>query len=240
MIEVIPAIDLIDGKCVRLSQGDYHRRTVYASDPVDMASMFIDNGLNRIHIVDLDGAKASSPKNLNTLEKIARLNGVRIEWGGGIKSRQAFDDVFNAGADYAIIGSIAVKDPSAMKEWLNHFGPDRLILGADVRDGKVAVTGWLEDSAETIGQLIDKFTPCGLSQVICTDISKDGMLSGPAEQLYLDLSSRYPEIIFTVSGGISSINDIIRLDSLGLKRVITGKAIYEGKIDLKSLRDFAK
>ncbi|MCM1076631.1 MAG: 1-(5-phosphoribosyl)-5-[(5-phosphoribosylamino)methylideneamino]imidazole-4-carboxamide isomerase [Bacteroides sp.] len=240
MIEVIPAIDLIDGKCVRLSQGDYARCTDYGAAPVDMAKMFLDNGLRRIHVVDLDGAKASCPRNLHTLEQIARLNGVEVEWGGGIKTDASLRDVFNAGGTYAIIGSVAVRQPELMTGWLDIYGGDSLILGADVRDGKVAVSGWMEDTADTIESLIDKFKPHGLSQAICTDISKDGMLSGPAFGMYEDLSKKYPEIIFTVSGGISSLDDIIRLNELGLKRVITGKALYENRILLKDLRQFAR
>lgn len=238
MIEIIPAIDLIDGKCVRLSQGDYDRCTDYGTSPVDMAKMFLDNGLRRIHVVDLDGAKASSPRNLHVLEKIARLNGVEVEWGGGIKTDRSLTDVFNAGGTYAIIGSVAVRQPELMSRWLDTYGGERLVLGADVRDGKVAVSGWLEDTADTIDSLIDRFKPHGLSQAICTDISKDGMLSGPAFGLYTDLSEKYPEIIFTVSGGISSVDDIIHLDELGLKRVITGKALYEKRITLDELRRF--
>lgn len=239
MIEVIPAIDIIDGKCVRLSQGDYDKRTVYRSSPVEMARIFLDHGLKRIHLVDLDGAKAGAPKNLNTLEQIARLSGAEIEWGGGLKTDQSLTDLFNAGGKYAIIGSIAAKDSATMERWLDLFGGEKIILGADVRNGKVAVSGWLEETSDTIDQMIERFLPHGLSQAICTDISKDGMLQGPSDQLYLELSEKFPDVIFTVSGGISSIDDIYRLDSLGLKRVITGKAIYEGKIAITDLSKFA-
>lgn len=240
MIEVIPAIDLIDGKCVRLSQGDYNRCTDYGADPADMAKMFLDNGLNRIHVVDLDGAKASSPRNLHTLERIAGIDGIQAEWGGGIKTDSALRDVFNAGASYAIIGSIAASNPEMMKNWLAIYGGDRLILGADVRDGKVAISGWLEETSETIDRMLERFIPSGLNQAICTDISKDGMLEGPAFEMYVRLQKKYPGIIFTVSGGISSIADIERLDTLGLHRVITGKAIYENRISLSDLRRYAK
>lgn len=235
MIEVIPAIDLIDGKCVRLSQGDYNRCKDYGASPVDMAKMFLDNGLKRIHLVDLDGAKESSPRNLKVLEKIAAISGINTEWGGGIKSDQSLRDVFNAGADYAIIGSVAVREPEMMMKWLKEHGGDRLILGADVRNGKVAVSGWLEDTAETIDDLINRFRPYGLTQSICTEISRDGMLEGPAYDLYVRLNEVFPDVIITVSGGISSIDDILRLDSLGMKRVITGKALYENRISLQEL-----
>lgn len=240
MIEVIPAIDLIDGKCVRLSQGDYDRCTDYGASPVDMAKMFLDNELGRIHIVDLDGAKASEPRNLRILEQIARLNGVEAEWGGGIKTDQALRDVYNAGASYAIIGSVAARDPQKMEEWLGTYGGDRLILGADVKNGKIAVSGWLEDTCDTIDSLIERFLPKGLSQAICTDISKDGMLSGPSFDMYTALNSKFPSVVFTVSGGISSLEDILRLEELGLERVITGKALYEKRISLSDLRRFAR
>ncbi len=235
MIEIIPAIDLIDGKCVRLSQGDYDQCTRYDASPVDMAKRFLDSGLRRVHVVDLDGAKASSPANLLTLEQIASLSGIEVEWGGGIKTDQALRDTFNAGATYAIIGSIAVLQPDKMAEWLRTYSGSRLILGADVRDGKVSVAGWLEDSSATIEDLVNQFKPAGLSQAICTDISKDGMLQGPAFDMYTRLQDQFPEVVFTVSGGISSLGDIIRLNELGLKRVITGKALYENRITLKDI-----
>ncbi|WP_290158891.1 1-(5-phosphoribosyl)-5-[(5-phosphoribosylamino)methylideneamino]imidazole-4-carboxamide isomerase [uncultured Duncaniella sp.] len=238
MIEVIPAIDLIDGKCVRLSQGDYDRCTDYGASPVDMAKLFLDNGLTRIHLVDLDGAKASAPRNLRTLEQIARLDGVEVEWGGGIKTDRSLKDVFNAGGTYAIIGSVAVRQPELMARWLDEHGGERLVLGADVRDGRVAVSGWMEETSATIDDLIRRFRPHGLTQAICTDISKDGMLEGPAYGLYERLDREFPDVIFTVSGGVSSIDDIIRLDALGMKRVITGKALYENRISLIDLRRF--
>lgn len=240
MIEVIPAIDLIEGKCVRLSQGDYGRCTDYGASPVDMAKMFVDNGLGRVHVVDLDGAKASEPRNLRTLEQIARIDGVEVEWGGGIKTDRALKDAFNAGATYAIIGSVASRAPELMGAWLREYGGDRLILGADVRDGKVAVGGWLESTTDSIDDLMRRFMPDGLTQAICTDISKDGMLEGPSFEMYTRLDKEFPEVVFTVSGGISSLDDIIRLDELGLKRVITGKALYENRITLRELQRFAR
>lgn len=235
MIEVIPAIDLIDGKCVRLSQGDYQQCTRYDASPVDMAKRFLDAGLTRIHVVDLDGAKASQPKNLNTLEKIASIDGVNVEWGGGVKSDVALRDTFNAGATYAVIGSIAVKSPELFSDWLLKYGGERLVLGADAKDGKVAVTGWLEESTKSISNVVNEFLPFGLTQAICTDISKDGMLQGPSFDLYTSLQAEFPSVIFTVSGGISSIDDIRHLDELGLQRVIVGKALYENRITLQQL-----
>lgn len=234
MIEVIPAIDIIDGRCVRLSQGDYGRSKTYG-DPLDMAKAFADAGASRVHLVDLDGAKASSPANLAVLEKIASLGALRSEWGGGIKSAQALRSVFDAGADWAIVGSIAALEPDLFAQWLQAFGPEKLILGADVKNARIAVKGWLEESALGIEDLLEKFRPCGLVQVICTDISKDGMLCGPSEEMYTQLKTRFPEMEFTVSGGISKNADIERIKELGLPRVIVGKAFYEGRITLKEL-----
>ncbi|MBQ2502040.1 MAG: 1-(5-phosphoribosyl)-5-[Bacteroidales bacterium] len=234
MIEVIPAIDIIDGRCVRLSQGDYGRSKTYG-DPLDMAKAFADAGASRVHLVDLDGAKASSPANLAVLEKIASLGALRSEWGGGIKSAQALRSVFDAGADWAIVGSIAALEPDLFAQWLQAFGPEKLILGADVKNARIAVKGWLEESALGIEDLLEKFRPCGLVQVICTDISKDGMLCGPSEEMYTQLKTRFPEMEFTVSGGISKNADIERIEELGLPRVIVGKAFYEGRITLKEL-----
>lgn len=239
MIEIIPAIDIINGECVRLSQGDYSRKTIYASSPLDMARVYADAGIRRLHLVDLDGAKAGYPLNLDILRKIAAENIIKIEWGGGIKDRRGLEAVLDAGADYAIIGSLAVKNPELMEEWLQEFGGNRIILGADIRNGKVSVNGWLEDSPLSVSDLIDRFLPFGLKEVICTDISKDGMLEGPSVQLYLDLAKKYPDITFTVSGGVSSMGDIMELDALGLPRVIVGKAIYENRISLNDLKKYA-
>lgn len=235
MIEIIPAIDIIEGRCVRLSQGDYARTKVYDSSPVDMAKRYADCGVKRIHVVDLDGAKSSSPRNLKTLEKMAVGASVEIEWGGGIKSEESLRALFDYGATYAIVGSVAARTPELFAEWLRVFGGRKMVLGADVRDSKVSVNGWQEDLCVTIEQLVDGFLPYGLSQVICTDISKDGMLEGPSFDLYTDLQSRYEGVDFTVSGGISSMADIERLNELRLRRVIVGKAIYENRITLKDI-----
>lgn len=238
MIQLIPAIDLMDGRCVRLSQGDYNRQVVYGAEPADMMKQYADCGITRVHVVDLDGAKASEPQNLRVLERMALVDGVAVEWGGGIKTAHALHQVFDAGGSYAIVGSVAAKSPQTFADWLMAFGADRLVLGADVREGKVSVNGWQEDLDLTIDQLLDRFTPQGLSQAICTDISRDGMLQGPAFDLYVRLQEKYPDIIFTVSGGIASMDDIKRLDEKGLKRVIIGKAIYENRISLKEIEHF--
>ncbi|MDY2975085.1 MAG: 1-(5-phosphoribosyl)-5-[(5-phosphoribosylamino)methylideneamino]imidazole-4-carboxamide isomerase [Alloprevotella sp.] len=232
---VIPAIDLINGRCVRLSQGDYAQQTTYDAGPEEMVETYVAHGFHRIHIVDLDGAKASAPRNLETLKAVARIPGAKIEWGGGVKSEEALRDVLEAGAAYVVVGSLAVKEPETFARWLDTFGPERIVLGADVRNGKVSINGWLDDTELSIESLIDRFTPHGLNQVICTDISRDGMLQGPATDLYLHLQTAYPSIDFTVSGGISGEADLTRLHSLGLRRVIVGKALYEGRITLAQM-----
>lgn len=238
MIQLIPAIDLIEGRCVRLSQGDYSKQVTYDASPVDMIRQYADCGIERVHVVDLDGAKASEPQNLRTLEKMALVDEVSIEWGGGIKTLHALHQVFDAGGAYAIVGSTAAKSPETFALWLKTFGAERLVLGADVRDDKVSVNGWQEDLNLTIDELIDKFLSQHLSQVICTDISRDGMLQGPSLELYTRLQEKYPDICFTVSGGISSMADIEKLDELHLQRVIIGKAIYEHRISLKEIEQF--
>ena len=238
-IEIIPAIDIIEGRCVRLSQGDYDRRKVYDASPVDMAKRYADCGVKRIHVVDLDGAKSSSPKNLRTLEQMAVGAGVEIEWGGGIKSEESLRALFDYGATYAIVGSVAAREPMLFAQWLAAFGGERMVLGADVRDGKISVNGWQEDLAITIEELIDGFLPMGLSQVVCTDITRDGMLQGPTDELYVQLQGRYPTVDFTVSGGIGSMADIERLNEKGLRKVIIGKAIYENRITLKDIEQWS-
>lgn len=236
MINIIPAIDLINGKCVRLTKGDYNQKKQYDASPLDMALRYQDVGIRRLHLVDLDGAKSSSPHNLHVLEEIATRTSLDIEWGGGIKSDEALRDAFNAGAHHLIIGSVAVSQPELFTHWLEQYGGNRLILGADVNDGRVAIHGWLEQSEQTIEELIDRFRPHGLREVICTDISKDGMLQGPSFDLYTRLQTAYPEQDIIVSGGISTMDDIYRLNEMNLHHVIVGKAIYEGRITLEEIR----
>ena len=224
----------MSGRCVRLSQGDYGRSKVYDAQPLDMALAFQDAGISRLHLVDLDGAKQSAPANLKVLEQLASRTSLKIEWGGGIKSADALRSVFDSGATYGICGSVAALKPELFREWLIAFGP-KVILGADIRDGKVAVNGWLDDTRLGIEELIDLFAGDGLDNVICTDISKDGMLQGPSFDLYKDLQQRYDAIDITVSGGISGLADIEKLEESGLRKVIVGKAIYEGRITIKDL-----
>lgn len=240
MITIIPAIDLIDGSCVRLTQGDYDRKTTYYKDPLDVARRYEDCGIKRLHLVDLDGAKASHPVNLKVLDRLATSTSLQIQYGGGIKSSDALKEVFAAGARRAICGSIAVKQPESFREWLTEFGPERMVLGADTRDGRIAINGWLEAAQMGVEELIESFRSAGLSQVICTDIAKDGMLSGPSVPLYVKLKKLFPEIEITVSGGISSWNDIEDLDHNGLQSVIVGKAIYEGRITFEQLAQYTQ
>ena len=233
MIEMIPATDLIGGRCVRLTQGDYTSRKTYYRDPLEAALRFEEAGARRLHMVDLDGAKAAEPQNLAVLERIAAKTSLEVQYGGGIKSRAALRSVFDAGARRAVCGSVAVREPELFARWIAEFGPERLILGADVRDGVVAIQGWTERSERTAPELIETFLPAGLRHVLCTDISRDGMLCGPAVALYADLQRRFPQVEITVSGGVSSPDDIARLEREGLRSVIVGKALYEGRITLE-------
>ena len=235
-IEIIPATDIIGGACVRLTQGDYGRRTTYYRDPLEAAQRFEEAGIRRLHMVDLDGAKASEPRNLAVLERVATKTTLEVQYGGGIKSRGALRSVFDAGASRAICGSIAVREPESFAEWLAEFGGGKLILGADIRDGAVAVQGWTERSEMNAHELIARFAPQGLAQVICTDIARDGMLCGTSAEFYAGLQGQFPGVEITVSGGIASMTDIEALDGAGLRSVIVGKALYEGHITLEELK----
>lgn len=239
MTDIIPAIDLIGGKCVRLSKGDYEQKKIYDASPVDMARRYADCGVKRIHMVDLDGARLSSPANLNVLEAVADKVGCEIEWGGGIADDNALRSVFNAGATQAVIGSVAALKPDLFRSWLLAYGGGAMVLGADARDGLIAVKGWMEATSLSIDGLVEMFLADGLNQVICTDISKDGMLQGPSAGLYSRLQGKFPGIVFTVSGGISSMKDIEDMAELGLRRVIVGKAIYENRITLKDIEKWS-
>ncbi len=234
-MELIPAIDLIDGRCVRLTQGDYGQTKIYDAEPVDMARRYADCGVRRLHIVDLDGAKAKAPCNLSTLEKVVAATGLDVEWGGGIKDSVAMQQVVDAGASRVICGSVAVDNPELFAQWLQEYGASRVILGADIRDGRVATHGWLKDGGMGVEELVEKFLPYNLSQLICTDISRDGMLQGPNLPLYEQLQQRFPMVDVTLSGGVSSMDDLKRARECGVRAAIIGKAIYEGRITLKEL-----
>lgn len=234
MIQVIPAIDIIGGRCVRLSQGDYSRKTSYDDSPLAMATRFLDSGIRTVHIVDLDGAIEGYPVNLNQLKSISALKGLDIEWGGGMKNREDVESVLEAGASRAICGTMAVRNPEVFSGLLEEFGPDRIVLGADVRGREVAVNGWTENTGVDLFDLIESFLP-NLWNVIVTEISRDGMLCGPDVELYDDILYEFPEISLSASGGISSAGDIAALEKAGVPKVIVGKALYEGRISLEEI-----
>lgn len=235
MIEIIPAIDLIDGKCVRLSQGDYSQKTVYNENPVEVAKMFEDAGIKRLHLVDLDGAKAHHITNHTILEKITNATNLIVDFGGGLKTDEDLRIAFECGASMVTGGSIAVKKPDIFSSWILKFGSEKIILGADVKDEKIAVGGWLETTELELMPFVQNYMKQGINKVICTDISKDGMLLGPAIGLYKKMLAQQPDMYLIASGGVSSIQDILLLNEALVPAVITGKAIYEGRILLKEL-----
>ena len=235
MIELIPAIDIIDGKCVRLSQGDYASKKVYNEDPLEVAKMFEDNGLRRLHVVDLDGAKAHHIVNYKILDRIASHTELIIDFGGGLKSDEDIKIAFDCGARMVTGGSIAVKNPEVFNGWITRYGADRIILGADVKDKKIAVGGWLESSDCDLFSFVEAYHEKGIEKVITTDISRDGMLQGPSVALYREMLQHLPGIFLIASGGVSCIDDIVHLDEAGVHGVIFGKAIYEGRISLRDL-----
>lgn len=237
-IEIIPAIDLIDGKCVRLTQGDYNRKTIYNENPLEVAKMFEDAGIKRLHLVDLDGAKANHIVNYRVLEEISFHTHLVIDFGGGLKSDRDLEIAFWSGAAMVTGGSIAVRQKEVFLNWLEKYGPERIILGADSRDGKIAVNGWLESTTFDVIDYISLYHSEGIRKVISTDICRDGMLTGPSFDLYEQIRQRIPGIEIIASGGISSIKDIIKLNDMGVHGVITGKAIYENRITLKEIEFF--
>ncbi len=238
MIELIPAIDIIDGKCVRLSQGDYASKKVYNEDPLEVAKMFEDNGLRRLHVVDLDGAKAHHIVNYKILDRIASHTELIIDFGGGLKSDEDIKIAFDCGARMVTGGSIAVKNPDVFNGWITRYGADRIILGADVKDKKIVVGGWLESSDCDLFSFVAAYCEKGIEKVITTDISRDGMLQGPSVELYREMLQQLPGIYLIASGGVSCIDDIVHLDEVGVHGVIFGKAIYEGRISLRDLSRF--
>ena len=237
MIELIPAIDIINGQCVRLTKGDYDQKTVYGK-PLDMALEFERIGYKRLHVVDLDGAKSKHIVNDAVLREITSSTNLVVDFGGGIKTDEDIDKAFAAGASMVTIGSIAVTNPDLFMGWLEQYGTDRMILGADVRHGKISINGWKEDSAEDLLPFLKKYVDAGVRNVLCTEISKDGTLAGPAIELYQEIMDAYPQLHLIASGGVSSLNDIIALNAAGIPAVVFGKAIYEGKINLNELWDW--
>ena len=237
-IDIIPAIDIIEGKCVRLSQGDYESKKVYNEDPLEVAKEFEDHGIKRLHLVDLDGAKAGRIINYKVLERLASKTNLVIDFGGGLKTSDDLHIAFESGAQMVTGGSIAVKNTDEFTNWIDQYGSEKIILGADAKDNKIAVTGWLEETDQKLIPFIKEYTQKGITKVICTDISKDGMLQGPAIELYKDILNEIPELYLVASGGVSNIRDIEVLAEAKIPAVIFGKAIYEGKIELKELKRF--
>lgn len=238
MIELIPAIDIIDGQCVRLTKGDYDQKTVYRDSPAEVAKEFEQIGFKRLHVVDLDGAKSKHIVNSHVLREITTATKLTVDFGGGIKSDDDIGKAFEAGASMVTVGSIAVTEPELFGKWLRKYGAERLILGADVRNGKISINGWKEDSAEDLLPFLQKYVDMGVRNVLCTEISKDGTLQGPATELYRKMMDTYPTLHLIASGGVSCIDDIKQLNDAGIPAVVFGKAIYEGKINLKELWDW--
>ena len=234
MIELIPAIDIINGQCVRLTKGDYDQTTVYG-DPIEMAREFERLGFRRLHVVDLDGARSRHIVNVETLKAITTETQLVVDFGGGLKTDDDIGRAFEAGASIVTVGSVAVTQPELTAQWLRKYGPERIILGADVRQGRISINGWKEDSAEELLPFLQKYVDMGVRNVLCTEISKDGTLQGPATQLYKKVMAAYPTLHLIASGGVSSEADIAGLQAAGIPAVVFGKAIYEGRIDLAEL-----
>lgn len=239
MIEIIPAIDLIEGKCVRLTQGDFKQRKIYSENPLKMAKQFEAVGLRRLHIVDLDGAKNGKVTNLKVLETIAKNTNLAIDFGGGIKTDQDIQSVFDAGAEMASIGSVAVKNAEKFFEWLEKYGSQNILLGADVKENLLAINGWQTATKIEILPFLESYFARGVQQVFCTDIAKDGLLQGSSNALYTQILARLPKLKLIASGGVSSMKDVFELEKIGCTGVIIGKAIYEGNIRLEELKQFS-
>ena len=234
-IELIPAIDIINGQCVRLTKGDYNQKKVYNDNPVEVAMDFEKLGFKRLHVVDLDGAKSKHIVNDGVLKEITKATNLTVDFGGGIKTKNDIEKAFEAGASMVTIGSVAVTNRQLFLEWIEMYGAERLILGADVRNGKISINGWKEDSSEELLPFLKQYVDKGVRNVLCTEISKDGTLQGPATNLYKDIMKAYPQLHLIASGGVSSNEDITDLNNAGIPAVVFGKAFYEGKIDIKSL-----
>jgi phosphoribosylformimino-5-aminoimidazole carboxamide ribotide isomerase len=232
---IIPAIDIINGKCIRLTHGDFTKQKIYNDDPVAVAKQFADAGLQRLHVVDLDGAKSGKISNLAVLEKISAATNMVIDFGGGIKNIEDVESVLNAGASIVTIGSLAVKQPAVLEEWLLEFGAEKFLIGADVLDEKIKITGWLEDGGINIFDFVGKLISLGVTNIFCTDISKDGAMQGPSIDLYKKIIEQHPEINLIASGGVSNIDDVVELKNIGCAGAIIGKAIYENLVTLEEL-----
>lgn len=238
MIELIPAIDIIDGKCVRLSQGDYNSKKIYNENPLEVAKEFEANGIRRLHVVDLDGAASHHIVNYRVLDMIASRTSLIIDFGGGIKTDEDMLIAFENGAQMVTLGSVAVKNPDLFKKWLHQYGAEKIILGADAKNKRIAVSGWMEDSSLELIPFLHDYTKEGIYKVLCTDISKDGMLQGPSIALYKEIMKEFPEMHLIASGGVSCLQDLIALEEAGIPAVVFGKALYEGRITMKDLNRF--
>lgn len=235
MIDLIPAIDIIDGKCVRLTKGDYNNKTIYNNNPVEVAREFEALGFKRLHVVDLDGAKSKHIVNAQVLKDITTATSLTVDFGGGIKSDEDIETALVNGAEMVTIGSIAVTNPELCQKWIEQYGAERIILGADVRDRKISINGWMDNSEEELITFLKKYIDMGVRNILCTDISKDGTLQGPATSLYKEIIETFPEVYLIASGGVSSNEDIIELENNSIPAVVFGKAFYEGKIDVSKL-----
>ncbi len=236
-MQIIPAIDIIDGKCVRLTQGDYSQKTEYNSNPVEVARMFEDAGIKRLHLVDLDGAKQKRIINLSVLDRIASATSLLIDFGGGIQSNEDIALAFDAGASQVTAGSVAVNKPEMVEAWLRHYGPEKIILGADARNEQIAISGWQEATQLSVYDFLGHWTNKGIKYTISTDVAKDGLLQGPSFDLYAKMHAQMPDLQIIASGGVSNLADVIALKASGIYGVIIGKAIYENKISLKDLAE---
>lgn len=239
-MQIIPAIDIIDGKCVRLTQGDYSQQTTYHEQPLEVAKQFEAAGLRRLHLVDLDGARQKAVKNWKVLEAIASNTSLEIDFGGGINKQEDVQVVLDSGARWATVGSIAVKNEAELEKWMLHFGAEKFMLGADVKEKNIAIHGWMETTAISVFDFIEQYTRKGIQQLFCTDVSKDGKLEGPSTVLYKEILERFPSLWFIASGGVSSIDDLHRLKEIGCRGAIVGKAIYENRISLEQLKQFTE
>ncbi|MEQ9426807.1 MAG: 1-(5-phosphoribosyl)-5-[(5-phosphoribosylamino)methylideneamino]imidazole-4-carboxamide isomerase [Cyclobacteriaceae bacterium] len=237
-MHIIPAIDIIDGKCVRLTKGDYSTKKEYSAGPIDVAKSFEDVGIQFLHLVDLDGAKQRKVVNLNVLEAICKETKLKVDFGGGVQSDDDIEKVFYAGASQITAGSVAVRNPELLESWLEKYGTEKIILGADVKNGLVAISGWEEDSKIQLEDFLNEKTRLGLNYVISTDVKVDGTLSGPSTNLYKWMKSKFPNLNIIASGGVSSIDDLKELENVGVYGAIVGKAIYENKINLSDLKTF--
>jgi len=239
-MEIIPAIDIIGGKCVRLTQGDYSQMKTYSDSPLDMAKTFEEAGIRRLHLVDLDGAKQKHIVNQDVLKNIAQGTSLQVDFGGGVQSDEDIELAFKSGAHQITGGSIAVKKPSLFEKWIKNYGPDKIILGADVKNRKIAISGWQESTEVDVIEFIDNYSKLGIKYVICTDVAKDGLLQGPSIDLYKEIMAAVPEVKLIASGGVSNYQDLEELEKIGVYGAIVGKAFYEGKVTLEQLASFQK